>query len=59
MYVLRILQAGETPLHVAAAHDYTRMTEVLVKAGADLNIANRVRYYHCYMNATPLLAEVS
>ena len=45
MYLRRlalvILQLGETPLHVAAG-GYASIAELLVKAGADLNIVNKV-----------------
>lgn len=32
---------GNTLLHLAARHGYTEVVEKLIKAGADVNIANR------------------
>lgn len=42
-----ILQDGETPLVIATTRDDYETAEMLVKAGADLNIANKVSFNHC------------
>ena len=37
-----ILQSGETPLYVASCFGYVKVVEVLIAAGADVNLANKV-----------------
>ena len=40
---------GETPLHVALRRGNDKVVEVLIKSGADVNIANKVSYHHASM----------
>ena len=41
-----VYQSGETPLHKAASKKSNeQVVEILIKAGADLNIVNEVSYY--------------
>jgi ankyrin repeat protein len=39
------LQDGRTPLHMAIMHDHDKIVEVLVRAGADVNAAYKVRHF--------------
>ena len=43
MYML-ILQWGETPLYEASQRCHDKVVEVLIAAGADVNLANEVSY---------------
>ena len=41
-----ILQSGRTPLHEAALHGYgAQVVEILLKAGADGNVVDKVSYF--------------
>ena len=39
-----ILQSGETPLLIASCRGHDKVVEVLIAAGADVNLANEVSY---------------
>ena len=39
-----ILQRGETPLYMASWIGHDKVVEVLIAAGADVNLANKVSY---------------
>ena len=39
-----ILQMRETPLYGASCKGHDKVVEVLIAAGADVNVANRVSY---------------
>ena len=46
------LQAGRTPLHEAASHEFSsRVVEILVKAGADGNVVDKVS---CFLHHSVL-----
>ena len=40
-----ILQSGRTPLHVAAVKNNKEIVEILIRAHADIDVADRVSYY--------------
>ena len=43
MFFLFFLQSGRTPLHEAASQQYNaKGVEILVKAGADVNVVDKV-----------------
>ena len=44
MYVHN-LQNNITPIHYAAASNHTPVVETLVKAGADINVVDKVNQY--------------
>jgi ankyrin repeat protein len=39
------LQYGQTPLHNAAFKGHDKVVEVLVRSGADVNAADKVRHF--------------
>ena len=41
---ITILQSGRTPLHEALQYSNDEVVEILVKAGADVNIVDEVSY---------------
>ena len=44
MYFPVIVQWGETPLYRASESGHYEVVEVLITAGADVNLANKVSY---------------
>ena len=40
-----ILQFGRTPLYMASWIDHHEVVELLIAAGADVNLADKVSYY--------------
>ena len=43
---VKFLQSGRTPLHRAASVENDKAVEILVKAGANVNVFDKVSYYH-------------
>ena len=39
-----IVQWGETPIYVASLYGHDKVVEVLLTAGADVNLPNKVSY---------------
>lgn len=42
MDIVRFIQHGDTPLHLAAYHNYTDIYDILKSRGADVSIKNKV-----------------
>ena len=43
-YYMLILQLGRTPLYAASWRGHDKVVEVLIAAGADVNLADKVSY---------------
>ena len=53
-----ILQSGRTPLHEAASQEYNSQgVEILVKAGADGNVVDKVSCFHHHSLQTDSFQE--
>ena len=48
------LQYGHTPLHEASANGHKAVVEVLLKAGADHSIKNRVSMVQCILSSSSI-----
>jgi ankyrin repeat protein len=44
------LQDGDTPLNNAARNGHDKVAEVLVRAGADVNAADKVRHFSHFVS---------
>ena len=49
LIVLKYLQRGHTPLHQTSGRGLVKTVEALIKAGVDVNIADKVSYVMLYI----------